>query len=681
MPNPLLEYWWTLKGVGLDNVPRRLLQAARVKSGWLRRRTDPALDTDEAFRKVYPHDVSGERERWETRRKRLLPVPSPDALRQVAGDATWDEHVIAVCEKALAGEYRFFGRWYGRLGWPPDFNRDPVHEITWPVDQHWTETARSGPPRHDIKLVWEPSRFTLAYDLARAYARNGDDRWAEAYWVMFDAWIEQNPPQMSVAWGCGQEISFRMMAMLAAACATLESHAATDERLLRLTRLVWQFARRIAVNINYAQSQENNHGLSEAVGLWTAGLVLPELPGAASWRLRGERVLVNELARQVYADGSYVQHSVNYHRVMLDDVLWYLSLSRRRGETVPQAVEDAFGRASGWLKQMTDPDTGRAPLYGANDGASVLPLECADYLDMRPTLQAAHWWTDRARLYPPGPWDEKALWLWGTETLDAPHREADQSSRESVALSSGGYIILRGPQSRLVTRCHRYRDRPSQADMLHVDLWFRGHNVLRDAGSYLYYDEEPWKLWFKSIAAHNTVQIDGEDQMIHGPRFLWFRWVNGRLIESSFGGRDGEDSVVMEHDGYTRLPGSPTHRRELVRQGDCFAITDVLTTSGQHEAVLRWRLMPAPWEAAGDGSWRTEIDGSPWAIRLLLPDAFSVELVEGVEGSSPEGWESLYYGEKATCPTLLVRGRFASETKLVTIVGPAGMMQSISDGL
>ena len=50
------------KGVGFDNVPRRLLQAWRVKSGVLRKRLDPALYSDEAYREATGIEAGSQRE-------------------------------------------------------------------------------------------------------------------------------------------------------------------------------------------------------------------------------------------------------------------------------------------------------------------------------------------------------------------------------------------------------------------------------------------------------------------------------------------------------------------------------------------------------------------------------------------------------------------------------------------
>ena len=374
--NPLMRTFWTAKAVGWDNVPRRLLQAWRIKSKWLLRHTDPANFSEEAFHRQCPATFDEQPARWHERAGRFLPLPDPAVLSSVTNAEQWNEHVTRTCEQALAGEYPFFSRWTGQLGWPPNFNRDPVHGIDWPVGEHWTRTAKSGPPRHDIKLVWESNRFTLAYHLARAYRRDGDERWSEAFWSMFDAWVAQNPPQLSVAWGCGQETAFRLMAMLTGAFATLDSPHATNVRLYTLTRFAWQAAHRIEANINYAIAQENNHALSEAIGLWTVGLLFGEFPKSNHWRSLGRRVLQAECQRQIYDDGSFVQHSLSYHRVMLDDLMWCIRLGEISSEPLPDNILDRFRLAVDWLAEMVDPVSGRVPNYGSNDGANVLPLVC-----------------------------------------------------------------------------------------------------------------------------------------------------------------------------------------------------------------------------------------------------------------------------------------------------------------
>jgi len=104
-----------------------------------------------------------------------------------------------------------------------------------------------------------------------------------------------------------------------------------------------------------------------------------------------------------------------------------------------------------------------------------------------------------------------------------------------------------------MVRCHSYRNRPNQADMLHLDLWWRGVNVLRDSGSFTYYDPlTEWNRYFLSAAAHNTITVAGQDQMIKGPRFQWFS-----LVQSRFLGYRENELGSLWRGGTHRLPETP----------------------------------------------------------------------------------------------------------------------------
>ncbi len=675
--NPLEMLWWTAKGVGWDNLPRRLLQAYRTRTGILRRHLDPENFSEQAFHAESQVAQGDQPHLWTERSKRFLPPITGKLLTKVADRNTWEKRVTTIVERAFGGEYLFFFHWYGKLGWVPDFNLDPVHDINWPTGQHWGDTSRSGPPYHDIKLVWEPSRFSLAYYFARQYVRSGDERFAQGFWEMFDAWVDQNPPELSVAWGCGQEMTFRLMGMLFAAINTLQSEAATPRRLEELSCLAWRTGKQIDININKARAQGNNHAISEAVGLWTVGTMFGEFEHARRWCERAKRILSAEVKKQIYDDGSYVQHSMNYHRVMMDDLLWICALCQRNDETLPPVIEDRLERATSWILEMIDPVSGRAPNYGANDGALVLPLSCCDYPDFRPAVQAAHYLLHRRRCFDPGPWDEKMLWLFGAESLDAP--VSKPSRKRSFTAPDAGYYILRGRGAWAMTRCHTYRDRPSQADMLHLDLWYKGENVLRDGGSYMYYCESPWDSYFSSTKAHNTVEIDSVSQMTKGPRFLWFKWTRSRLLrfESSSDGRVGY--FAGEHYGYKRGRDGVTHRRTICRIDDTYLVIDDIIGSGEHEVVLRWRLYPTEWEENAPGTWTGSVAEERLSIRIYTPEQMHAEIATGRESPSPEGWESLYYGEKQPVPVLLARGRMNVPLRLLTVIGPKDEAARLTD--
>ena len=144
------------------------------------------------------------------------------------------------------------------------------------------------------KIIWEPSRFGFAFALVRAYWRTGDHRYADLFWQLVEDWRAHNPPQQGPNWKCGQETSFRVMAWCFGLYGFLDSEATSAARLASLAQMIAVSAERIEANLDHALSQRNNHGISEGVGLWTVGLLFPEMSAARRWRETGRRVLENK---------------------------------------------------------------------------------------------------------------------------------------------------------------------------------------------------------------------------------------------------------------------------------------------------------------------------------------------------------------------------------------------------
>lgn len=642
--NPIEKMYWIGKGVGWDNIPRRLYQSAVVRTGWLRQSLSP-----EFFEPKYcPLSQLSNEEcdaQWHQRKDRFFSLPSSDQLRSIVDDATWGRHVERVAYEALAGKYQMFSHWNSSLGWPPNFHRDEINAIDWPVGPHWLETIRSVPPRNDLKLVWEPSRLSLAFLFSRAYRYDNSEKWAEAFWTLVDAWIEQNPVNQTVAWGCGQEVAFRLMAILFGAFSTLGSSSANPERLARVDLLAWQSAKRIDKNINYAISQENNHALSEALGLWTVGLLYPQLPESGRWVKRAKRIVEKEIARQIYDDGSYVQHSMAYHRVMLDDMLWIIKIGLINGNSFGEATINRVRKSVRWLGEFVDSDSGRVPNCGANDGANVLPLSCTDYLDYRPVLHAA------CKLlnvdipnFGNGVWQEKALWLNSSVSTEANSVTSENHPvgvlpREGMwSAPQGGYHILRGETSLLMIRAGSYKDRPGQCDMLHVDVWNDGENVVRDTGSFRYcHKNKSIESYHNSVAAHSTVQVLGQEQMIKGPNFLWFRWPKTTVNFAS------DNRITCSTCFFCGTPYK--HIREVLREGERYTISDNITVANCKPDtitfVARWQLTPNyRWRFQTEDCLIAESDGRVlYSIKLQAHGRIAARIVDG--------WESLYYAERS----------------------------------
>lgn len=615
-------------------------------------------------------------ESWQGDGSRFFLVPD---VQHYDRNITCPEKVLQVANAALEGRLLFFGRWWADLGDPPDWLLNPVNGVHY-SDVHWALIPDLSPRLGDIKYVWEASRFPQAYYFVRAYALTGDERYAEGFWNHVEAWTKANRPELGPNWRCGQEIALRSLAWVFALYAFRRSRATTPERVSLMLKYLWYQARHIEkIHWYAARCVRNNHAISEAAGLFTIGVLFPFLPGADRWRAKGYRFLVQEAMWQIYDDGSYVQHSMNYARLVVQLFTWCLRLGQVNGIDFPEPLKDRLRKLVNFLRSMQDPETGRVPNYGANDGALIFPLSSCDYLDYRPALNALSIVVGQGKLYGPGPWDEEATWFCGPECL-----VVEQGSREDAgnmgagyaptaattgrAFPTGGYYVLRSSYTFGMIRCGRHRHRPSQADMLHLDVWYSGCNVLVDPGTFSYNLRPPWSGYFVGTASHNTVTVDDKDQMKRGSRFVWLNWVHGRTIQFRAEGRTA--LFVGEHFGYTPV----VHRRLVALHEDVWVvIDDLFGDAACHTYALHWlvgdfNINPA----SSGGDIRLITSGGnelQLALRVACTHQGEASWVRGDE-EQPRGWQSLYYGEKIPAWSYLMKVVNCGPVRFATVLGP-----------
>ncbi|HEX6269163.1 MAG TPA: alginate lyase family protein [Anaerolineales bacterium] len=543
---------------------------------------------------------------------------------------------LAEAERILNGEIKYFSNGFLKTGFPPDWHADPVSGIKLDSDRHWSEISDDG--EVDIKFIWEANRFSMAYTLVRAYASARGERFAEAFWRLVRSWADSNPPNRGANWKDGQEIALRLMAGCWGFYGFLHSPSTTADRIAQFTVLVAAQAERIYRNIAYAISTHSNHTISEAFGLWLVGLLFPELKDSEKYLKLGRELLEREALAQIFSDGSYSMYSLNYHRFILHIYFYALRLGELNNSPLSEAVRHAVASSIDYLYQLIDPQTGRMPVYGSNDGALILPLNNCDFTDYRPLVQLGSYLTKGNRLFEPGAWDEDLYWFYGSQALQAPLYAPEQRSQ---GFPNGGVYILRGSQSKAIIRCTDYRARPSHADQLHVDLWWRGENIACDAGTYLYSGGGAWRNALARTPAHNTVIVDHKDQMKMLTRFTWTDLSHGRV-----GKLDGEKVWQGDHDGYLRLPDPVSHRRTVMSlDEDRWLVVDHLNARQVHHYSLHWLINDFPYGQERNVIWLWP-ESTKYQIQLGLLEGISTfSIVRGDEGST-RGWRSQYYGHK-----------------------------------
>ena len=539
--------------------------------------------------------------------------------------------------------------------------------VSWPATVHWSRALNQSVGANDIKYIWEAARFPHAYHVARAGTLDPAIRQAgaDALFSQFGSFVRLNPCDLGPHWASGQEIAVRLIAWTFAVGALSRLGVETGAVAPIVARHALEGAAHVEQFLDYSRrAVYNNHLIAEALALLWVGTLWPAHADASRWVALGRRILNEETDRQFSADGAYIQNSHNYHRVALQCYLLASMLSRHVTGAAPDCWSRAMERSLDFLVAHQNEADGRLPNYGANDGALPALLSTCEFADFRPTLQAASVECRGERLYSPGPWDEEAAWTVGARILDAPLRER---VRKSVSFPSG-YHVLNGRTGCFGTfRCGSIASRFSQIDMLHLDVWWRGLNVLADGGSYSYC-ETKWNNHFTRTASHNTIEIDGHDQMVHYRPFKSLYWTRAQTHRFE----DAGAWVICEgeHSGYLNSRGVLHRRAVLFLKDDGWVVVDWLLGTGRHTARLHWLVGDCDIYEQGDRSLRLETRKGPLFLTVCGATGrpYDLSVVNGCEEPAT-GWLSRHYGERVPVPGVTVPFSGSLPAVFVTLLG------------
>ncbi|MEN8241408.1 MAG: alginate lyase family protein [Chloroflexota bacterium] len=581
-----------------------------------------------------------------------LRLPEREILQGILRDAS--QLLISEANEITDGRVRLFGGEAVKLDLAPAGNLE-----------HWSRHTGYQHNGVDIKFVWEPGRFGWAAKLARAYYLTKEDKYARFFWRAIEEFAQANPPNIGPHWASAQEVGLRLISIVFAAGIFQESNESTKERMQQLAVMLADHAARIPPTLGYARAQNNNHLLTEAAALYTAAVVLPEHPKATRWRKLGWRWLHTGLDTQITTDGVYTQHSTNYHRLMLQTALWVNQLAREQGEDFPESSKLKLAASTQWLFSLLDLDSGSVPNLGSNDGAYILPLTVCDFGDFRPVIQAAGRAFIGSDLLSAGQGDEMASWL-------APELN------EQLEVEINQPLRLQSGHSWAYLRAESFSSRPSHADQLHFDLWWRGINLVIDGGTFQYNADPPWQNALDLSSLHNTLTVDGLEQMRKTGQFLWLDWAQAEVIGVAREEYDRINWATAQHYGYRQH--GVCHQREVSCEGNQWQVRDdilpidrTLPNEGKVRVRLHWLIRDGDWALTDtalsirypQGKVAVGVDNPDYALDVSL--ARGGEQLAGIETIEPtRGWTSPTYGVKYPALSFAVSAEVKLPTTFIT---------------
>lgn len=348
-----------------------------------------------------------------------------------------------------------------------------------------------------------------------------------------------------------------------------------------------------------------NHLLANAKALMFAGCFF-EGAEAEVWLNKGSAILREQLAEQVLPDGGYFERSPMYHAIVLEELLDLINLSQSHPSVMPEKLVDALRIAAAkmlrWAGVMMHPDGGIAFFNDAAFGVAANFAELSGY-------------AERLGLFSP---------------------QAEEPSAPITPLAESGYVRMQQGNVTVIFDVAPvgpdYLPGHAHADTLSFELSHGAQRVICNSGT-SQYGRGPVRQWERSTAAHNTVEIDGENSSE-----VWdgFR-VARRAYPVGLSCSETAESLRAScaHDGYTRLPGRPIHRRTVEVAGNEVRWTDEVEGRGEHGAVGRIPLHPnVTARRMGDTRWQIDL---PSGEKLSLAvETADVRLDEENGRFSPE---------------------------------------------
>ncbi len=616
------------------------------------------------YRSLMPHRPLNA----ETRHGEFCPLPLPDenSLKPyLTADA---RHVFEDKEAVSKGKFHAFG------------SQNLVSLDLNPVNgsRHWATDHKIPVP--DLKLIWEGARFCWVSALLRSEYLTHSGLSEVCFWEKLDEFVQKNPVNQGENWESAQEVGIRLINIAFAAGIFLQMPQGDDvyltaakhneltaERSVLTAKVIQAHARRITGTLIYAGSQRNNHLLSEAAALMTAAVVLPHAHDAGKWWRIGKENFFNGLDDQIADNGCYIQHSSNYHRMMLQLVVWVDQLLRIKCVSWPKKLIPKLRNSVRFLYDFCDPVSGRCGNIGHNDG-SLLFCFGSSYDDYSPTLQAAGRIFLGKKLFPDGAVDELSGWM------NVQERWFFESERDPDE-NRGGPLHVGEGRTKAMMLTEPFRGRPAHDDRLHVDIRINGINELCDAGTYRYSGVENWDNRLKYAVMHNVLTIDRIEPMTDAGKFLWLDRDHVRILSRN------EAFVSAEHTAFRKL--HLNHKRILRPMTNGFSVADdviPLDDKGKGEHLYRFHwLLPNQSFTYKKGVLMLErirmafSSDTPFNVRIVRAGycVFNSGTEDNAQNFSEDawcGWYSPTYNEKEPALSVIVTCRGAAPFHFDTLI-------------
>jgi hypothetical protein len=511
---------------------------------------------------------------------------------------------------------------------------------------------------YDRETALMVNRHDFLVTLARAYVVGGDPAVAEKTNRFFCYWID----------ACGADNLRRHDTPIDAAIRLINwawifntSMLSIDEaRYKKLAEIIYEQLEYISV----WRSAGGNHLVLEALALYVYGRMFPQCRSGRKWGDWGKACLLTQLLRQTTADGVHTEQSMFYHQAVATHYLKFILAARNFVDPIPDEHTGRFRKMLSFVHSTVKPNLTH-PVVG--DGEPLVTQD-REHWESRALLAA------RSVLFGDPVYErflpmigESALWLLGRSEASVSSTDAPPASQ---VFDDSGIACFRTADAYVFFDAAPFSDpefpHHGHADALSFELCVGNAELFIDPGGYGYYDDE-FRRFFRSTAAHNTVEVDGKSQSQLFGVLGYGRLARSKILDVTIS--ETFDRVCALHDGYYPV----RHRRELVMLKDplkILLIVDRLTGDGRHRGVSRFHASAGGKFDLERRCISTAAAGSTHEFYFALNATAAIHegTVAGRRGNRPQGWVSPETGKVDAAETLELEFEFGREALIVFAV-------------
>jgi len=462
-------------------------------------------------------------------------------------------------------------------------------------------------------------RFHLHYhdfllDLVACGIEEHDSQYVDRAWQVVDQWIRRNrlsdPRVLADAWHpyC---IARRLPVWICLWLVTAVPEAMAEGVLESI------FAQARFLGSHLEWDLGGNHLLEDLRAFWIASSFFDGTE-ARRWRRKAGELLARQLDEQILAHGEHLERSPMYHAHILEAVLDVRDTAADLEPDLARRCAQTAAQMADFLAAICHPD-GQIPLLGDSafdQTPSPRRLISRARTDGAGRPPAA--WTRPSGASRQGACELGGYWIW-------------RDGRDFVILDAAPA----GPDH-LPAHAH--------ADLLTLEISLGGKRLIVDSGVF-HYQDDTMRRYCRCTAAHNVLQVDGQDQCD-----LWSRFrmgYRGRPTRLEHGRQATFHWVRAEHDAYRRVRVPAVGRLLACRPGGPWLCVDYAHGRGQHELTSWLHFHP---------DVRLEPLNSHCIRVVLGKQTFRLDLLRPGELTVGQAWYCPQFGRRIPAPVVRWHG-------------------------